>query len=175
MNTLDAIRNRKSTRAYTAQTVPEEAIAAILEAGSAAPVAMAKYDTLHITVIESPDVIARINDMTAEMFAQKMGVKRNTDYGARTMLLVSSKAGMRPPEMEIANVGIVTENMILAATALGIDSVIIGGAPAIIAQDADFVRELGIPDGFRPVLGALLGYAVSDEPAKAHTIAVNRI
>lgn len=175
MNTLDAIRNRKSTRAYTSQAVPEEAIEAILKAGCAAPVAMAKYDTLHITVIRNHDVIARINDMTAEMFARKMGVKKNTDYGARTMLLVSSKAGMLPPEMEIANVGIVTENMVLAATALGIDSVIIGGAPAIIAQDADFVRELGIPDGFRPVLGALLGYAVSDEPAKEHTIAVNRI
>ena len=175
MNTLEAIAKRKSTRAYKPTHISEEALSAILKAASAAPVAMAKYETLHITVIQSESVIGRINEMTAEMFFRRMGVKKNTDFGARTLVLVSTMSTMLPPEMEFANVGIVIENMVLAATSLGIDSVILGGAPAIVAEDKEFAKELGIPDGFKPVLGALFGYAENEEPAKEHTISVNRV
>ena len=175
MNTLEAIAKRKSTRAYRAEKISEECIEAIIKAACASPVAMAKYESLHITVIQNDKVIERINDMTAEMFAKKMGVKKNTDFGARTLILVSSRHTMLPPEMEYANVGIVIENMVIAATSLGIDSVILGGAPSIVAQNEEFVKELGIPEDFKPVLGVLLGYAAIEEPAKEHTISVNRI
>ena len=53
MNTLEAIAKRKSTRNYTPEQIPEEALAVILKAGFAAPVAMAKYDSLHITVVQN--------------------------------------------------------------------------------------------------------------------------
>ena len=175
MNTQEAILKRKSTRSYKPEKISDEAIDTIIKAACASPVAMAKYDTLHITVIQNEQMIVKINEMTAEMFARKMGVKKNTDFGARTMLLVSSKSSMLPPEMEFANVGIVVENMIISATDLGIDSVILGGAPSIIAQDESMVRELGIPEGFRPVLGAFLGYATEEQGAKDHSISVNRI
>ena len=175
MNTLEAISKRKSTRSYTAVPVPEEALNAVLQAGFAAPVAMARYDSLHITVIQSEEIIRRINDMTAEMFAKRMGVKKNTDFGARTLLLVSTATEGLPPEMAYANVGIVVENMVLAATDLGLDTVILGGAPRMIAEDEGFMKELGIPAGFMPVLGTCLGYATADEPPKEHSIAVNRV
>ena len=175
MNTLEAIAKRKSTRAYKAEQISDAALDSIIAAACAAPIAMAKYDTLHITVIQKEEVIKRINEMTAEMFSRKMGVKKNTDFGAKTMVLVSTVPAMLPPEMTYANVGIVVENMVIAATSLGIDSVVLGGAPAIIAQDEELVRELGIPEGFKPVLGALFGYAENDEPAKVHTITINKI
>ena len=175
MNTLEAIAKRKSTRSYTSTPVPEEALNAVLQAGFAAPVAMARYDSLHITVIQSEEIIRRINDMTAEMFYKRMGVKKNTDFGARTLLLVSTNAEGLPPEMAYANVGIVVENMVLAATDLGISTVILGGAPRMIAEDEALMKDLGIPAGFKPILGACLGYATSDEPAKEHSIAVNRV
>lgn len=175
MNTLEAIAKRKSTRAYTGEQISEDALTDILNAANAAPVAMAKYDSLHITVIQNEEIIQKINTLTAEMFAKRMGVKKNTDFGARTMVLVSTATEGLPPEMIYANVGIVIENMVLAATSLGIDSVILGGAPSIVAQNADLVKELGIPEGFKPVLGALFGYAQNDEPAKVHKIDVNRV
>lgn len=175
MNTLEAIAKRKSTRSYKAEQIPEEALCAILRAGASAPVAMAKYDSLHITVVQNEAVIGQINELTAEMFAKKIGVKKNTDFGAKTLIFVSTTPTMLPPEMEFANVGIVVENMVIAATDLGIDSVILGGAPSIVAQDADLMKTLGIPEGYRPILGALFGYATEEEPAKEHTIAVNRI
>ena len=175
MNTLEAIAKRKSTRSYTSAPVSEEALNAVLQAGFAAPVAMARYDSLHITVIQNEAVIRRINDMTAEMFVRRMGVKKNTDFGARTLLLVSTATEGLPPEMAYANVGIVVENMVLAATDLGLDTVILGGAPRMIATDEALMGELGIPAGFTPILGACLGYATTDEPPKEHRIAVNRV
>ena len=175
MNTLEAIAKRKSTRSYTAMPVPEEILTAVLQAGFAAPVAMAKYDSLHITVIQNEEIIRRINDLTAEMFFRRMGVKKNTDFGARTLLLVSTTIEGLPPEMAYANVGIVIENMVLAATDLGLETVILGGAPRMIVEDESLMRDLGIPAGFKPVLGACLGYATTDEPAKVHSITVNRV
>ena len=175
MNTFEAIAKRKSTRTYTEKQVSTEDLQKILQAGTAAPVAMARYDSLHITVIRDESVIAKINALTAEMFSRRMGVKKNTDFGAKTMVLVSTATEGLPPEMVFANVGIVIENMVLAATSMGIDSVILGGAPSIVAQNGELVKELGIPEGFKPVLGALFGYAQNEEPAKDHTINVNRV
>ena len=53
------------------------------------------------------------------------------------------------PGIEYANAGCVLENMAIAATSLGIDNIIWGGAS--------------------------FGYAVTEETAKEHTISVNRI
>ena len=91
------------------------------------------------------------------------------------MVLVSTTTEGLPPEMVYANVGIVIENMVLAATSIGIDSVILGGAPRAISPDADFVKSLGIPKNYKPILGLFLGYAESEAEVKEHSISVNRI
>ena len=175
MNTLEAILKRKSTRAYTNEQISEDALNKIIQAGCASPVAMARYDSLHITIIQNQDVIANICDITSDMLFNKMGVKKSVNFGAKTMILVSTNPESLPYEMACVNVGIVVENMVLAATSMGIDSVILGGVPRAIAPNAEIVRSLGIPEGFTPILGAFFGYATSDEPAKEHSISINRI
>ena len=74
-----------------------------------------------------------------------------------------------------ANVGIVVENMVLAATDLGIDSVILGGAPVAVAQDPELMKDLQIPEGYTPLLGVVFGYGAEDTPVKEHTIEINRV
>ena len=175
MNTLEAILKRKSTRAYTSEQISEDALNKIIQAGCASPVAMARYDSLHITIIQNENVIADICDITSDMMLNKMGVKKNVNFGAKTMILVSTNPESLPYEMACVNVGIVVENMVLAATSIGVDSVILGGVPRAIAPNVDIVKSLGIPKGFTPILGAFFGYATSDEPAKDHSISINRI
>lgn len=174
MNTLEAIAKRKSTRNYKPEQIPEEALQTILKAASAAPVAMAKYDSLHITVVQTPELLTKINIATADMMEKAFGFRKNPDFGAKTLIFVSSTEVHRPGT-DHANAGIVMENMILAATALGIDSVILGGAPSAVANDPELMKELGIPEGFRPLLGCFLGYGAEDTPVKEHSIAVNRV
>ena len=174
MNTLEAIAKRKSTRNYKPEQIPEEDLRTILQAGFAAPVAMAKYDSLHITVVQNPELLGKINKATEEVFFRLLGVRRNMDFGAKTLLFVSSTEIHRPGTNH-ANAGIVMENMVLAATALGIDSVILGGAPSAVAQDPELMKALGIPEGFRPLLGCFLGYGAENTPVKEHSISVNRV
>ena len=174
MNTLEAIAKRKSTRSYRPEQLPEETLQAILKAGCAAPVAMARYDSLHITVVQTQTLLDRVNAVTADMLEKLMGQRRNVDFGAKTLVFVSSTPIHRPGT-ECTNVGIVVENMVLAATDLGVDSVILGGAPAAVAQDPALMKALGIPEGFTPILGIFFGYGTEDAPAKQHTISINRV
>ena len=174
MNTLEAIAKRKSTRAYTDRQIPEEVLDAILKAGCAAPVAMARYDSLHITVVQTKELIVRVNAATEETLLKLIGQRRSMDFGAKTLLLISSMPQHRPG-MEYCNVGIVVENMVLAATDLGVDSVILGAAPAAIAEDEELLKELGIPEGLRPILGIFLGYGAEEQPPKSHSICINRV
>lgn len=174
MDTLKAIWTRKSTRSYKPEQIPEDVLQTILKAGCAAPIAMARYDSLHITVVQNQDLLDRINAATAEMIFKTMGVGKNTDFGAKTLIFVSSTPIHRAGT-EYTNVGIVVENMVLAATDLGIDSVILGGAPGAVAQDAELMKALKIPEGYTPLLGVVFGYGAEETPVKEHTIAITRI
>lgn len=174
MNTIEAIMKRKSTRNYKAEQISEVVLENILKAGMAAPVAMAAYDSLHITVVQSERLIESIFDEAQDMVFATIGVRKSLDYGAKTLIIVSSKPAHRIG-MDYANGGIVIENMVLAATDMGIDSCIMGAPVAALAENKELLNKVGIPDGFTPVLGVVFGYAENDEPAKEHTISVNRV
>ena len=174
MNTLEAIAKRKSTRSYKPELISEEALAAIIKAGCAAPIALARYDTLHITVVQHEGLIEQIFDQAREAVFAAIGVRKSLNYGAKTLIVVSSLPQHREG-MDYANGGIVIENMVLAATALGIDNCIMGAPIAALAGNAELSALVGVPDGFTPVLGAVFGYAAEDAPAKEHTITVNRV
>ncbi len=174
MNTLEAIAKRKSTRAYKPEQISEEALETILKAGCAAPVAMARYDTLHITVVQNDEVLTRIYRETEEAMFAAIGVRKSQNYGAKTLVIISSMPPHRAG-MEYTNGGIIIENMVLAATDLGIDSVILGGPIAALAASEELKALIGVPEGFTPLIGAAFGYAVEDAPAKEHSITVNRV
>ena len=174
MNTLEAIAKRASTRSFTARQIPEEALQAILEAGCAAPVAMAQYEALHITVVQDRSLLKKILDNASDVVFQQTGTRKNMDYGEQTMIIVSSAPPLRPG-MEFVNAGCIIENMVLAATDLGIDSVVLAGAPSALALNEQLQRKLGIPADRKPLLGASFGYGTEETPAKKHTISINRI
>ena len=174
MNTLDAIFARKSTRSYNGEQISEENLQAILKAGCAAPIGMARYDTLHISVIQNEELLAKIFDEAEEVMFKAVGIRKNMNFGAKTMILVSSAPAYREG-VEYAHAGFVIENMVIAATALGIDSVVLGGPISAISESEELKNAIGVPTGFTPILAVSLGYANDDAPAKEHTISVNRV
>ena len=174
MNTLEAIAKRKSTRSYTDEMISEDALEKILKAGMSAPIGMGKYDSLHITVVQNDALIVRIFDEAQEVVFSTLGFKKSFNYGATTLIIISSQPSYREG-MDYANGGIVIENMALAATDLGIDSCIMGAPIAALADNAELSNTVGIPDGFKPVLGIVFGYANTNEPAKEHEITINRV
>ena len=174
MNTLEAIAKRVSVRAYKPKQISEEALESILKAGMAAPVGSGAYDSLHITVIQDWKLLNSISDAVTDMVEKLLGKRMDKNFGAPTMVIVSSKPAMMPG-IEYANAACVLENMLLAATSMGIDNIIWGGGAAVVAQNEELKKRLNIPEGFRPLLCASFGYATEEVPAKTHEITVNRV
>ena len=174
METLEVIAKRKSTRAYKPEQISEEALSAILKAACAAPVARAQYESLLITVVQNDDLLTRLFNEASALFLRIAGIEKNMNFGAKTLIVVSTTVSAQP-EMSYANVGIVIENMTLAATDLGIDSVIMGAPTFAMAQNEVLKKELKIPEGFKPALALALGYGTDDEPPKHHDIKIERV
>ena len=174
MNTLEAITKRVSVRAYTPEQISDEALQTILQAGMAAPVGSGAYDTLHLTVIQEKVILTEIEESVNELVFKLLGKRMNKNFGAPTMIVVSTMPG-KMPGIEMANAATVLENMVLAATDIGIDNIIWGGAAVVIARDPALRKKVQIPEGFQPTLVASFGYGVSREPAKHHIISVNRV
>ena len=171
METMKAIAKRKSTRAFN----PEKGIAkadldAILAAGCAAPVGAGDYSSLHLTIIQSKEMLDKINKAAFKM-------DRDVLYGAPVLVLVSSSEP-KFPNIQYANVGCVMENMLLAATDRGVDNIYLWGAANAVAQMPELRKELGIPEGFTPISGAALGYAAESSSAEKElgiTLAANYV
>lgn len=174
METIKTISLRKSVRAYKPEPIPEEALKIIIQAGFKAPAASGRYDSLHITVVQNPEALKQIADAAAEVVYRAIQIRKNMDFGAPTLILVSSTPAMMPG-IEYANAACVLENMVLAAADQGVDSILWGGAAAAVKQSAVLKELLHIPAGYEPVLCASFGYAKESEPPKEHTISVNRI
>ena len=174
METLEAIAKRTSTRKFKETQISEENLQAILKAGMAAPVGSGAYNSLHITVVQNQSVFSKINAAVTEFIFKMMGKKMDKTFGAPTMIFVSSKPAMMPG-LEYANTACVLENMTIAATSLGIDNIIWGGASSAVEQNAELRKILEIPEGYKPILCISLGYASEDEIPKKHEITVNKI
>ncbi|MDO5520981.1 MAG: nitroreductase family protein [bacterium] len=174
METLKAINLRKSVRSYNGEQIPEETLNIILAAGAKAPVASGKYDSLHITVIQDPDILKEIFDTASDLVFKMINIRKNMDFGAKTLILVSSTPAMMPG-VEYANAACVLDHMILAATDQKVDNIIWGGAAAAVAQNESLLKVLEIPEGFKPLLCASFGYATEMQEPTEHTITINRI
>lgn len=174
MNTLEAIGKRTSVRAYKPEQIPEDKLQTILKAAMRAPVASGAYDTVHLTVVQDQTILKELAAAVNDLIFKLMGEKMDKDFGAPSMIIISTKPGMMPG-VDCTNAGCVAENMAIAATDLGIDNIVWGGAAVAASQNPELMNKLNIPEGFSPVIGVSLGYADAEEPAKQHTITVNRI
>lgn len=140
----------------------------------AAPVASARYDSMHITVVENETMLKQIIDASSDFISSFSGQRKEMDFGVTNMIIISGAPG-QAPGMDYANAGCIVENMLIAATSMGIDN-LVWAIPAIaISQKPDMMTQLGIPEGRKPLLCASFGYAAADTPAKNHVITVNRI
>ncbi|MCD7918805.1 MAG: nitroreductase family protein [Clostridiales bacterium] len=152
MQTLEAIAKRKSTRDFDPnQAVPDEVVDTIVKAGCQAPIGGNQRDSLHLTVCSNRDILDEINPATARDFF----------YGAPVVVFVSAAPKQMAPSVEYANAACVIENMLIAATDAGVDNIYLWGAVQALARNPELCAKMGIPEGFKPVSAAALGYSLS--------------
>lgn len=168
--TLETIKSRRSTRAFGPGQVGDEALAAIVEAGTYAP--HGGGEAWHFTVIQNAAVLEQL-DRLAKEYAAGCGLPwlealgRDGDfqstYGAPTVILVSGKEAGPSAEADTAAA---TQNLLLAAESLGLAAC--WGyfvTQAFLTEEGKAGRgELGIPEGYRVYTSVMLGHPAGEVP-----------
>ena len=155
MHFSDVLKSRVSTRAFDSRPIPDGAVKSLIDAALYAPVGMHRLETLHLTVIRNPYVLEHIRTLAVKATGDE---KADPLHGAPVLIVVSTSQG---GEIGALNVSCLIENMLLAATDMGLANLYVRGIIADAAKDADFLALSGIPEGFTPVASVAAGYALA--------------
>ena len=158
MNTMDAIKARHSTRAFSDRQISDGDLDAILFAGGQAAVGGADFKSLKIYAVQDPEVLQAIDEASA-----KRRPGSHPLYGAPTLVVLATKQSILP-NIEFTNAGCVIQNMMVAAADLGVDSIYLWMAMYGINGDPEIIAKLGFPEGFTCVGTMALGYAAKEFP-----------
>ena len=152
MEFLDIAKARYSVRNYSSKKVEPEKLERILTAAHVAPTA-ANLQPVRLLVVQEETGLAKIG-------------KGASIYGAPLAIIVCSdhtKAWTRPfdgKQTTDIDAAIVTDHMMLAATAEGLGSVwVCYFKPDVIKQ------EFGLPEGVEPINILAIGYAEGTKAA----------
>ena len=169
--TLKTIAQRYSCRAYDGKPIEKDKLEAIALAAVQSPSAM-NNQPWQINVITDKDFIDEMDADGMKILSEaedKSGYNRFMErggklyYNAPCMFLILKKPGTD------CDIGIVSENISLAAASLGLGNVICGMAaiPFNGAKGAEFKKKAGFSEGWEFGMAVLVGYAEkSGEPHK---------
>lgn len=152
METMKAIKTRSSVREYQDKQITDEQLKTLLIAANAAPIAMANFESMHFTVIQASGFLQRINESMLRQIDAPEGYVPTA--GAPTLILVSSK----DPDFAENNTSCVIQNILLAATDMGLGSLYLDTIVMAMRDDHGIMDELDLPIGFRPIAAAAVGY-----------------
>ena len=148
METIQAIKTRRSIRKFTSQKISEEIIHKILEAGMFAPSAR-NTQSWHFIVIDERRILnelPKLHPYADMMYEAQHAILICGDLHAENMV-----------EYNGVNCSAATQNMMLAAHDLGIGSVWLGVYPRKERMDP-LVKLFGLPDHIVPMMLIALGY-----------------
>lgn len=155
-NFIDVILARRSIRKYTDQPVPREILETLLKAAMAAPTAMNAQPWEFVVITEQKTLAALRGSL---IFAKMNAPAAICVLGSERMQ--KNKTGSR---FWVQDCSAATENILLAATALGLGSVWVGVHPVTIFTRA-VAKVLNLPDGVTPLNLIFVGYpAETKEP-----------
>ncbi len=163
--TLKVIANRYSCREYTGEVIEKEKVEAIALAAVQSPSAM-NMQPWKIVVVQDKKLIDEMNDAVMDMLSKQedkttydrmMARGGKIFYNAPCMYIVAKKGNAD------LDCGIVTENIALAASSLGLGNVICGLARLIFdTEKGDEYKKKLIPEGYEFGMSVLVGYATGE-------------
>ncbi len=157
-DTLTVIQERKSVRHFTGEKVSKEDIETILRAGMAAPAAVHMLPWKFIVVTEKNRIQALSDGLTFAKMLPQAGT-------AIIVCAATQEAAMSNEAFAIIDCTCASENILLAAEALGLGAVWTAVYPN--KQAMDFVRkEFNIPSDVIPLNVIPIGYPTGEDKAQ---------
>lgn len=163
--TLQTIKNRFSCRSYTGAAIEKEKVEAIALAAVQSPSGMNRQPW-KILVLQNKALIEEMDDALMEFLSKQedtsayermMSRGGNVFYNAPCAFIIAKQEGMD------LDCGIVSENIALAASSLGLGNVICGmmGMAFMTEKGVQFKEKL-IPEGYEFGVAVLVGYAAAE-------------
>jgi len=168
METLEAIRTRRSVRKFSDRPVEPEKLQAVLEAARQAP-SWANMQCWRFVVVEDQATKAQISSLSfVEAYFGPKGYKSNPAQKALAEAPVvivacgepTQSGELRGQQYYLTDVGIATQNLMLAAHDLGLGTVFVG-----VFDEEQLGELLGIPPELRIVGLFPLGYPREEQKA----------
>ena len=157
METLQAIKERRSVRAYKPDMPDKSLIEQVVEAGTWAATGMGRQSPIIVAVTNK-----ELRDELSQMNAQVFG-KPDMDpfYGAPVVLIVLAD---KTVPTHVYDGSLVMNNLMLAAYDLGLSSCWIHRAKEEFETERgkEILRELGIEGDYEGIGHCVLGYATDD-------------
>ncbi len=147
---IENIMTRTSIRQFKAQPVEQDKVDILLKAAMAAPSAL-NLQPWHFIVINDKETIALLSGKQPTSAPLMIAVCGDTD---KTMLPDGST---KLPDFWVEDVSAATENLLLAAHALGLGAVWTGVYPAM-DRTAEVANVLNCPQNIVPLAVVRVGY-----------------
>jgi nitroreductase len=174
MNTLEAIKTRRSTRKFKARAVEMEKLQQIVEAGRFGPTG-GNAQGNHFFVISNATVLMMLKDMVQTAFA-KMELRDDLYKSLKNSIMLSQKgnysfsynapvlivvANKKDYGNNMADVACAVENMMLAANELDLGSCYINQLKWLNEEPSirGYLGTLGLKDDERVYASVASGYA----------------
>lgn len=156
--TLETLKSRRSVRSYLPRQVEEEALQAILEAGTYAATGMNRQSPI-IVCVQDPAARETLRRMNAAV----MGSDGDPFYGAPTVLVVLADKAIRTC---VEDASLVIGNLMNAAFSVGVDSCWIHRAKEEFESDEGkaLLASWGIDGDYVGVGHLILGYRDGELP-----------
>ena len=162
--TLRTVLERRSVRAFRDEPIPDDAWAAILEAGRVAPstVNLQTWSFAVFTAAQWRDFFGQPSPFGA---ARAVIVLADT-HRARRVVEGFPRVPLCDHTVGVMNASLAAMNMTVAAEALGLASVMLSETGRTGFYDAGFLAEkLALPPGVVPIMSIAFGYPKGGAPA----------
>jgi len=155
---IQAMKERRSCRAYKPDPIPQEVLDQILEAGTYAASGRGKQSPIIIAVTDK-----ELRDKLSAVNGEIMGTSSDPFYGAPVVLVVLANKE-RPTY--VYDGSLVIGNLMLAAHSLGVGSCWIHRAKETFEREEgkEILKALGIEGDYEGIGNCILGYP--EAPAK---------
>ncbi len=171
--TMSAILNRRSMRAYKSELPLAEELQAVLNAAQWAPSTM-NLQTCHTTLVTnklavknlSAAIIEKLDDDAKERLKARFSEDEPicVFYNAPAVFVISAENSHEP--FTKTDVGITAQNICIAAKSFGIDTCINGLSSVLFEKEPthNALKALPIPSTHRPMLCVAAGYGDMEMP-----------
>ncbi|MDR1378782.1 MAG: nitroreductase family protein [Synergistaceae bacterium] len=163
--TLLVIRNRRSVRNFRLEQIKDVELEEILEAGKYAPSA-ANQQSWHFTVVQNQVLLDRISQAVKmiykeldEPFLRQLAndEKFHLYFHAPSVIVISGNQSAMFPDFDCS---LAAENIMIAAESMDIGSCWVSGLPRLADSEIDMqiLKDLDLPEGYKPLCAIALGY-----------------